>query len=151
MKEKTEKIYNFTYKNISCEIVFWTTDYMKEDKETFKSGGIWNSYFFVRKKDTKELFNKFNLRLLTSKLDGRKWSRFNYYQLEKDGIIEIQGGITFYEKHRNERGEIVVIQIGNDYNHIWNTGFETVESIKSDLEETIDHLLDNFKEYEKKK
>lgn len=136
-KEKLEKTeYRFTYKDIFCEIVFWTTEYMKNNSSLFKNGGIWNSYFLVRK-DSK-YFKDFNLRAKKVKLSiGYD---FDYEKLP----IKMSGGTTYYEKLRNGVGEIMMIKIGNDYNHIWNGG-ETLESIESDLKETIDSFLAQYK------
>ena len=150
MQRVDKKEYRFDYKNISCEIIFWTTDCMKEDENnTYKAKGIWNSYFFLKKdKMSKEDFKKINLRVKRNKF-GRAIT--NSFKLETDDFIEMSGGVTFYGKKFDNFGKLFCIQIGNDYNHIWNTGFEDYESIKMDLEETIDKFLNKVKYKQEKK
>ena len=149
MKKTEKELYGFDYKDITCEIVFWTTDFMKKDEcDIYKAKGIWNSYFFLRKDClSDEDFKKVNLRVKKN-----SWGRYftDFYKLETDDFVEMSGGITFYEKKFDIKGNLFCIEIGNDYNHIWNTGFEDYESIKMDLENTLDKLLTKIT-YKKKK
>ena len=141
MKLTNKKTYTFKYKEINCEIVFWTNENMQqtEHKDLYKSGGIWNSYFTILKKDVSaSVFKKFNLRVSTDKY-GRK--NVNYYQLERNNLVSMDYGITFYDKLYDMGGNLFGIKIGNDYNHIWNTGCENEETIRRDLENTIDNLV----------
>jgi hypothetical protein len=124
---KTEKtIWSFKYKNIICEIVFFTTEYMKNDLDTYKNGGIWNSYIYIKNDST--LFKKFLLEL--------KDGFYGFMSLD----IDFHGGVTFYEKIFNQSGSVTHLKIGNDFNHIWNGG-EDLEFVKSELEKTIDSLI----------
>jgi hypothetical protein len=134
--EKTE--YRFTYKDIPCEIVFWTTDRMKEDEHgIYVNKGIWNSYITIKKEKFGDRFKEFNLRPKTQTLaSGTKYVIFpNSYKL-----AEMDGGITYYEKIYDQKGKLWGVKIGNDYNHIWNGG-ESFELIKSDLEKSVDSLV----------
>lgn len=128
-----ETIYDFKYKEIRCQIVFFTKKYMIEDKTSYIDGGIWNSYIYIKKDKTPKLFKKLCLKAENS----RYGLSFNWYKLETNGLIEMENGISYYGKHFNKKGKLFAIQIGNDYNHIWN-GSNNYESIKKDLEMCID-------------
>ena len=148
--EKTE--WRFEYKGVYCEIVFWSVDGMKENLDIYKSGGIWNSYIFIRKDKLPKLFKRASLRLQTKpnpfdkgKPNPRKDSKFDYWKLD----FEMASGITFYEKMYDVRGKVCCIKIGNDYNHIWNGG-EDERLIKTHLIDTIDELLPTHIELIKK-
>jgi|APSaa5957512576_1039674.scaffolds.fasta_scaffold37470_1 hypothetical protein len=119
--------WNFEYKGIFCEVVFWNKDYHKENKDVYWAGGIWNSYIYIKKDRHPELFKKHSLRL--------KNGRHSIF----DVAIDMASGVTFYEKLYNERGKVYAIKIGNDYNHIWNGG-EDKDMIISHLKDTVDSL-----------
>ena len=91
-----KKEMRFDCVGVFCEIVFRTNECMKKDLETYPAGGIWNSYFAIRKKDFEKEFKKLNI----NKYD--KYGRCKYEILEENEIVDMHGGITFYEKRGYE-------------------------------------------------
>jgi hypothetical protein len=154
-ERKTYKdIVHGTYKDIYYEIVFWTIDGYDTYGDAFTGRhngkvGTFNSYLIVNKAKTPELFETVKLRKAPKVKTGilKNYDRYDYYQLEKNGLIEISGGITYYSKEYDAFGNLYGIKIGNDYNHIWNTGDEDFNSIEQDIKQTIDKLLESLNRY----
>lgn len=83
---------------------------------------IWNSYIYIDKRNLEEDFKKLFVK--------------RGYQL--NDYFDMHCGISFYEKHRSSSGVIDRIQVGCDYNYLW------------DIDSIIDYpivLLDLEKKY----
>ena len=141
--EKYKQTWSNEYKGISYEMCFWTNESMRkpENNDIYKAGGIWNSYITIRREQIPKEFNS-----LIGKI--KKWRSYitrEYNHLHD--IFNMRGGITFYKSIFNEEAKIVAFQVGNDYNHIWNDGHETKESVEVDVKESIDCFIRHFPKY----
>ena len=139
MNLTAKKVWSFEHRGVSCEIVFWVTEYMTKDHTgTYPNRGIYNSYFYIRKDKHPELFDRLTVPVEAHQF--RPESPVRYSPRYSEIPVDMSGGVTFYEYCFLQNGDRWAIKIGNDYNHIWNGG-ENEISIKIDLEETVDKVL----------
>lgn len=142
MKKKVKTSWEFKYKGVECEIVFWFTEAMLKDEysDIYPLRGIWNSYVLIREEDVApDVFKKLICpRKKLSYPSGERYF-YNYYGFP----VEMEGGLTYYEIEKtNHIKPKKIIKIGNDYNHLWNQEHSYNEQIiKKDLEKTVDDLL----------
>lgn len=137
-----KKVWNGKHKGIQFSICFWKSDYMEkpENAYVYPNKGIWNSYISIHKESIPKEFGN-----LVPKLT--KWrKRFMWAYSNLEGIFDFSGGITAFDMLHNEKGEQIGFKVGNDYNHIWNGG-ESLESILSDVKNSIDQFIWNFPKY----
>ena len=131
---RTKTTHTFTFKDISCEIVFWTCDEMKQDKETYRSGGIYNSYLTFSKLRNPELFEKYNVKI-SKKNKQRVW---NHRKATED--IEMKEGISYYNKEYH-MGDVMCVKVGNTYRNQWKPGKDPFNKIEKDLKKTINKII----------
>ena len=141
MELTTQKKWNLTIKGITCEIIFWTNESMKniENESICPRKGIWNSYIYINKQSIPRSFNKLVPEIKKTNFGIKE--RFCDEQLP----IEMAYGVTFFDVARKPSGDIVGVKIGNDYNHLWNENQCIDENtIKKDLEELIEKVYKTF-------
>lgn len=83
----------------------------------------WNYYLEIPLEQLpKEVRCKFNLRSHTYKLsdDGQEHIAFDYGGKPIISDLDWHGGITLYEKLRDDRGKVVGFRLGCDYMHYWD-------------------------------
>lgn len=85
----------------------------------------WNYYLYIPVMqlpfDVRKLFN---LRGRTVRLnpEGREHILYEYGRAPIISDLDWHGGITLYEKQRDERGNIIGYRLGCDYMHYWDKG-----------------------------
>lgn len=144
--EKTE--WRFKYRGVECKVVFWSTDSMKKDLTIYTQGGIWNSYFLLRKEHLGYKFARFEVPVKS--YERTKGRTGYYYGFSKIGeMIGMYNGISYYNLLRNAVGEIIAVEIGDDYSHSWDVGmFYDEEIISENLMKSVDNVL-NWLDIEK--
>lgn len=143
MKNETyiEK-WSYEYNWYHCEVVKWGYD---SHYDWYKT--IWNSYIYVRKdKIEEELWNILNLTWREWSISEKTKKRYIYNYSELDDYFDFDWWITFYEKQYWSEWVLFSIKFWNDYNHIHNTWFEDLDSIKQDLKNSIDIFIEKQKQ-----
>lgn len=131
MEFDMRKVWNGVYRGISWEAKNWNSSY----KES-----CWAHYIYLHidrlPDDRKEEF------WLKPKRKKRKWGVRVYYDYS-EFLMEWHGGCTFYEKVAGIDGAPKVVQIGCDYQHLWDEGHEyDLDYVLSEVRKTIDSLWD---------
>lgn len=144
LRKKTINEWGFKHEGVECKVVFWTDENMKseEHRMIYPHKGIWNSYFIIREEHLKpEQFKKLVMKKkYLSYLSGKR-IMYDYYPLNR--MIEMSGGITFYKLNKTNKKELNrYVEIGNDYNHIWDEDEYYDENIIAQyLVEVVDRTL----------
>ena len=118
------------YRDVSFEIVHWRMG--------------WNYYLYIpREQLPDELETKFNLPMKHSQITPdspiRYYADYDYAPIISD--LEWHGGITFYEKYRDEVGKIAGYKLGCDYLHSFDEHQHyTQGSVMEDVKHSIDKL-----------
>lgn len=119
--------------------------YFKVQKWESNGDIIWNYYVHL----VLPKINDVDARKLWLTARASKHSRgrklYKYYGCEPLNDIEMQGGITWYRKYFGLQDE-KIIEIGCDYNHIWNDRDYDLNDILGDVELTIDSVIKRFPE-----
>lgn len=130
-----------TYKNIQYEIKWW-------GKSEYQPSGIWNWYIKVNNEQFRpEDWVQLRLERSISKLQGLHWENWDYDNFPN---IEAHGGLTYgkMSTYVNRDGkECELVEVGCDYNHYHDEECEypyTLESVTSDVRNSIDKLLEIF-------
>jgi len=122
------------YKGVAFEVMHWRLG--------------WNYYLLIPAEQLpKEIQPKFNLRSRTYKLsdDGREYIAFDYGGAPIISDLDWHGGITLYEKTRDERGKVVGYRLGCDYMHLWDENRTYyLESVVLDAKRSIDVLWERI-------
>jgi len=125
-----KEVWTGAHRDIRFEIVRWSMG--------------WNYYLIIQREQLPdELQSKFNLPMQAHKLGED--SPIRYSAEYESGLIssdlERHGGITYYEKQRNEIGKIISFKLGCDYMHSWDMHQHyTMESVLDDVKQSIDKL-----------
>jgi hypothetical protein len=123
-----KEVWDGEYKRIRFEIIHWRLG--------------WNYYLLIPKEQlpTKEQ-NIFALKLKKYKFIDKDEYYFNYSGAPIISDLDWHGGITLYEKQRDERGKVIGYRLGCDYMHLWDEGKHyTVDSVMRDVKHSIDKL-----------
>lgn len=118
------------YKGVRFEVVHWRLG--------------WNYYLYIPIKQLPDKIKPiFNLR--TRKLQSSPESRVTiFYDYSNKRIIselDWHGGITDYNKERDELGKIVGFRLGCDYMHYWDENISyNSDSVIRDAKASIDKL-----------
>lgn len=119
-----------TYRGVRFEIVHWYLG--------------WNYYLYIPVEQLPDLIKpKFNLKAHTHNFlgSGRPCTSFEYGSAPILADLEWHGGITLYEKARDDVGKIIGYKLGCDYMHLWdNNKAYNLESIVQDVHRSIDKL-----------
>lgn len=118
------------YRSIHYEIVHWRLG--------------WNYYLSIPVAQLpSDIQPQFNLRSRIYKLsdDGQEHITLDYESAPIISDLDWHGGITLYEKQRDERGKVIGYQLGCDYMHSWDEGKHyDLPSVRIDAEHSIDKL-----------
>lgn len=106
-------------KGFYCEIICWWPDWHDEDRPP-----IWNYYITI---DAEQLPNNFESfigerRVTVCKYTGKEKVDYGYCDVD----VKMAGGMTFYEPSFNDKGEIISVKIGCDYNHSGGIDFDLI-------------------------
>lgn len=127
--------FNWRIKWLSVQIKKWYTEWL--DKPIF------NTYIIIKKENLWEDLKK----ILLEWKESRFLKSTMIYEYEKiEDYFDFHSWITFYEKQLNWEWKLYAIKIWNDYNHI-SDSWETFESIKKDLEKSIEVFVTKFPNY----
>lgn len=77
--------------------------------------------------------------------ESKGWISHDYYSEPLICDIELHGGISYYEKHNYLEG-CRCVEVGCDYNHLWDheRGYQpSLEEVLSDACDTVDWLYEN--------
>lgn len=150
MKLTEKKTWEETIKGIPVRIVYWTTEHLKnsEHRDLYPFKGIWNSYILIRRQNIPDKFDELIPAINEHGYPSGIIKSWNYFEIDNK-FFNMAYGATFYGVKRDEfTGEIWGIEIGNDYNHIWNENqYIDEKTIKRDLEQSIDTFIQVFPEY----
>jgi hypothetical protein len=127
--EKIKTYYCFCHKDIPCEVL---------ETECLSSSNFKAGYIYINKIRNPKLSGLFDFLYLRKERD--------YDKLERENKLQMEGGITYYLK-TYARNKCYCLTIGNDYNHIWNSGRESIEDIKLDLINSINRMLISFEKW----
>lgn len=90
--------------------------------------------------DDKQMF--FNLDIKTSEFNGRERFYYEYSSAVIVSDLEWHGGITFYEKIRDDSGVTVAYKLGCDFAHLWDEGVSYEQTrIVFEAHQSIDELI----------
>lgn len=129
-------------KGFYCEIVCWWPEYYPEDKKE----PLWNYYVTIRREQIPTGFDKLIGEKITSIVAST--GRESSYWREASVDISMHWGITFYEPTFNDKGEVIAVKIGCDYNHLYDEGRSYNENyLLADAKNTIDEIIDLFPDY----
>ena len=108
----------------------------------------WNYYIHIPIEQLpRDARTTFNLRGKTTQFspDGRRYLRYEYGSAMVVSDLDWHGGITFYEKHRDEWGKVDGYKLGCDYLHLWDEDMEyDSESVAREARASIDKLYEHI-------
>ncbi len=108
----------------------------------------WNYYIHIPIEQLPEDARPaFNLRGKTTQFspDGRKYLGYEYTGARIISDLDWHGGITFYEKHRDERGKVDGYKLGCDYLHLWDEDMEyDLDAVAREARASIDKLYEHI-------
>lgn len=113
MKFQFKETWSCTIDQITVEIVCFA----KDNPYIRNGNGIWNYYFYLHEVNWPCIFPDWWLEDLISDY-GKVYHHYNHLD-----VCEFHGGITYYSKHGTMEGHRCV-QIGCDFNHLWDEGVE---------------------------
>lgn len=129
-KLEYKEVWTGKYRDIRFEVVHW---YMG-----------WNYYLFIQAEQLPDDLQKgFNLKNKSWRCSPDSPVRYHsdYESAPIISDLEWHGGITFYEKHRNEIGKVTCYKLGCDYQHSFDMGEHyTIDVIAEDAKKSIDKL-----------
>ncbi len=130
------------YKGVGFKIQRWEREH---NGDGLLNSTVWNYYIYldlskINKDDAKQLWLTGKKSPNSSK---RKW--YKYYDCEPLKDIELQGGITWYKKQYSLNDDKIV-EIGCDYDHIWNDREYDLNEVHYDVKQSIESVLARFPE-----
>jgi len=125
-----KEVWNDTYRGVGYKIVHWQLG--------------WNYYLYLPLEQIPVEFHSIIL-LEPEKFQrgdgGREHIMFHYNEVPLLTGLDWHGGITFYEKHFNQRGGVDGIKLGCDYIHAFDEGRAyNRDGVAADAKHTIDCL-----------
>lgn len=97
------------YRDIAYSVIHWELG--------------WNYYLHIPVDQLPDAVKPvFNLRSRTYKIsdDSNEHTSYNYPSAPIISDLDWHGGITFYEKVRDDRGKVIGYTLGCDYLHLWD-------------------------------
>lgn len=142
MEYMEKKEWRDEIEGFECKAIFWTRGGMDKLPHVYPHKGIWNGYLTIYRKQIPRQFDSLVPPVKNIGLKGMKRRLiFDYSSLG----IDMDGGMTYYHPYRDIHGKITAVEIGNDYNHIWNEGQYIDQNVVfDDLRKVAQQLKNRF-------